>query len=124
MNDAIEKYIKDIKKNIYHLVPSDEYLEDLRQNLLEYAQQFPGVTYTDLVEQFGKPEDLAAEFVNDQKPYSPRERAIHRNKLRIFLFIALAIIVILILLIAVSSRQRQAMYSDVTTQTEGELITE
>ena len=33
-------------------------------------------------------------------------------------------IVILILWIAVSSRQRQAMYSDVTTETEGELITE
>lgn len=75
-----------IKKNIYHLVPSDEYLEDLRQNLLEYAQQFPDFTYTDLVEQFGKPEDLAAEFVNDQKPYSPRERAIHRNKLRVFFY--------------------------------------
>ena len=124
MNDAIEKYIKDIKKNIYHLVPSDEYLDDLRQNLLEYAQQFPDFTYTDLMEQFGKPEDLAAEFINNQRPYGPRERAAFRNKLRIFLFVAIAIIVILILLIAVSSRQRQAMYSDVTTETEGELITE
>ena len=40
MNDAIEEYIKDIKKNIYHLVSSDEYLEDLRQKTLFDSASF------------------------------------------------------------------------------------
>ena len=124
MNDIIEKYINDIRKNIYHLVPSDDYLDDLRQNLSEYAQQFPDFTYTDLVAQFGKPEELATEFVSSQKPYSPKERAAFRNKFRIFIFTSLSIIIIMTVIMAISSRDRQVMYTDVTTETEEVLISE
>ena len=118
MNDVIERYLDDIKKNLYNLVPSDDFLEEIRQNLLEYIRQFPETTYPDLVELFGTPEDVAAEFIDSRKPKYPRERAASRNKLRVFIFILLAIIVLLASLIVVASRDRQAMYTDVTTETE------
>ena len=57
MNKVIDQYISNVKKGLYNLVPSDNYLFDLRETLEEYIQQVPNSTYQDLTEQFGTPED-------------------------------------------------------------------
>ena len=41
MNKVIDQYISNVKKGLYNLVPSDNYLFDLRETLEEYIQQFP-----------------------------------------------------------------------------------
>lgn len=71
MSNAIEQYINKVRKELYHLVPSEDYISDLRTILAEYIQQFPESTYQNLVEQFGSPEDVAAEYINSQKPNVP-----------------------------------------------------
>lgn len=124
MNDAIEKYISNVKKELYHLVPSDEYISDLRSNLDEYAQQFTNCTYQQWVEQFGSPEDVAAEFISVHKPSGPKEQARYRKKILLLIILIVVLVVILSFVIFTSSRDRQAFYSDIVTETEGQVITE
>lgn len=124
MNDVIEKYIHNVKKELYHLVPSAEYIADLRSNLEEYVQQFENCTYQQLIEQFGAPEDVAAEFISIHKPNGPKEQAKFRRRKLLFITLIVALFLLLSFVIFTSSRDRQAFYSDVVTETEEEVITE
>lgn len=95
MNEIIEQYISNVKKELHRLVPAEDYISDLRMNLEEYVCQFPNSTYSDLVEQFGTPEFLAKEFIDIEKPDNPKKRSKHRR--RIFLLTILAACIIIIL---------------------------
>lgn len=47
MNEIIEQYISDVRKELYHLVPAEDYIEDLRATLEDHMQQFPDHSYKD-----------------------------------------------------------------------------
>lgn len=96
MNEIIEKYINNVKKEFYGLVHADEYLSDLRTNLEEFVRQFPDCSYADLVEQFGAPESAAKEYIESAKPNPPKVRAGRRRKKRILIIIVLIIIAYLL----------------------------
>ena len=96
MNHIIDKYLNNVQKALHHLIPDEPYLSDLRTNLEEYVQQFPGCTYEDLVSQFGSPENVAQDFIDTVKPNSIS----HRVKLRkrnILIFITLTSVIIFLL---------------------------
>lgn len=114
MNNIVEQYINNVKRELYHLIPAKEYILDLRTNLEEYMQQFPGSTYLDLVEQFGSPKSVAEEFIANQNPNTPKERAKQRKKVRLFVICTLVIITLLICLVVALSGNRQAYYTDTT----------
>lgn len=114
MNDIIEQYLAHVRRNLYHLVPDSDFLSDLRTNLEEYLQEFPDSTYQDLEERFGKPEDVAAEFIRSQNPDTPKNQARHRKKIRLFAILSCAIIVFLLCFIIALSGNRQAYFSDET----------
>lgn len=124
MNKVINQYISNVKKGLYNLVPSDNYLFDLRETLEEYIHQFPNSTYQDLTEQFGTPEDVADEYISCQKKDIPKELAKHRKNFRLFIILAISIIIFLICFVASLSQGRQAYYTDTITETEGEVISE
>lgn len=114
MNEIIEQYVSNVKKELYHLVHAEDYISDLRINLEEYVRQFPDSTYSDLVEQFGTPETVAKEFIDIKKPNNPKERSKHRFRTRLFVILTIIIIMFLICFIAALSGSRQAYYDDTT----------
>lgn len=59
----INRYIKDIKKELlYGSKQSREFLAQLRQNVCDFAAENENADMSQITEQFGKPEDIAATF--------------------------------------------------------------
>ena len=59
----INKYIKDIKKELlYGTKESRQFLKGLRQSVADFAEENPNAEMAQITEQFGKPEDIAATF--------------------------------------------------------------
>jgi uncharacterized membrane protein len=114
MSEIIEQYINNVRKELYRLVQAEEYILDLQTNLEEFIQQFPDSTYSDLVEQFGSPKTVAEEFINNQKPNSPQERAKRRTKIRLWTIIGLIIIILLVFIVIALSINQPAYYRDTT----------
>lgn len=114
MNDIIDEYIHNVRENMYHLIQAEHFLDDLRTNLEEYVQQYPDCTYSDLEEQFGLPESVAEEFIENEKPNPPKERAKHRNRIRIGFAAALVAIVVLIGFVIALSGSQILYYTDET----------
>lgn len=118
MEDIVEEYMNNVKKGLYNLVSSEEYLNDLQQNLEEYVQQFSNCTYQQLVEQFGEPEEVAAEYIGAKKPNGPREMAKSRKKVIILVAIIIALVLVLVVFVYTTSRDRQAFFTDTVTEEE------
>lgn len=111
MNHIIDKYLNNVQKALHHLIPDEPYLSDLRTNLEEYVQQFPGCTYEDLVSQFGSPENVAQDFIDTVKPNSIS----HRVKLRksnILIFITLTSVIIFLLLFVHALSRNRIVHSE------------
>lgn len=59
----INKYIKDIKKQLlYGTRETKQFLKELKQNIVDYVEENQGADMEQIMEQFGKPEDIAATF--------------------------------------------------------------
>ncbi len=59
----INRYIKDIKKELlYGTKESRQFLKELKQNVVDYAEENQNADMAQVTEQFGKPEDIAATF--------------------------------------------------------------
>lgn len=117
MNKAelIKEYMDQVRHNIYNLYPADDFLSALQNDLEDYTAQFPDCDFDDIVEQFGNPELVARDFLNNADTDSPRTKA-RKKKLKIILWIcALVIIGVLAVLCIFAATQRQVMFEDVTT---------
>lgn len=76
----IDIYIGKVKKEIYKLSPADDFLNELKSNLIEYSEDNPNCTMDDLIEQFGMPEDIAKEFLDNTVTYTPKIIAKKKKK--------------------------------------------
>lgn len=114
MNKIVEMYINNVNKELYHLVPSEDFLKDLRTNLEEYLQEFPDSSYQDLIEKFGAPSDVATEFINSFESASPKVQARKRKKIRTFIITVVAVIIFLGCLAVALLANQQSTYTDTT----------
>ena len=51
-----------VKRELRNLVPAGDFLKELRSSLEEFRRDHPDCTLEDIIEQFGKPEDVAREY--------------------------------------------------------------
>ena len=113
--ELIKEYMDQVRHNIYNLYPADDFLSALQNDLEDYTTQFPECNFDDIIEQFGNPELVARDFLNNADTDSPKTKA-RKKKLKIILWIcALVIIGVLAALCIFAATQRQVMFEDVTT---------
>lgn len=113
--ELIKEYMDQVRHNIYNLYPADDFLSALQNDLEDYTTQFPECNFDDIIEQFGNPELVARDFLNNADTDSPRTKA-RKKKFKIILWIcALVIIGVLAALCIYAATQRQVMFEDVTT---------
>lgn len=110
---SIEKYLEEVKKAIHHLVPCDDFINSLREELLDNLEANPDCTVEQLIEEFGKPETIAKDFLENHKELQPHKISKSKKTRNII------IVTLIIALAAVSwylwdiHQQTQAMATDV-----------
>lgn len=92
-DEIIEQYLLDIRKAIHNIVPCEIFLEGLRQELQEALNTSENCTLEELVSQFGDPESVAQEFLEDAEELQPKKIAKSKRKRNIIIG---ALIVILV----------------------------
>ena len=90
MNNKI-KYIKNVKK-LFELSSKDErsYLEDLKNRVMDFSEDFPLADYNDYVEHFGDPKDILILYYE----HTDTDMLIRRIKVRKYLILILTIITV------------------------------
>ena len=95
-NTIIEGYLDMVRKKIHNAGNADRFIDFLREDLQDFCDNNPGCTEEDLIMEFGKPEDVARNYINDNIKVDPKEVAKGKKK-KIALIIVLALILIAIL---------------------------
>ena len=111
----IDIYIGKVKKEIYKLSPADDFLNELKSNLIEYSEDNPNCTMDDLIEQFGMPEDIAKEFLDNTVTYTPKIIAKKRKRKKIIIVLLCVTLIIVAIYCIIHSMQTQSMATDVIT---------
>lgn len=111
----IDIYMNKVKKEIYKLSPADDFLNELKNNLIEYSENNPNCTIDDLIEQFGAPEDIAKEFLDNTLAYTPKIIAKKRKRKKIIIVSLCIMLVIAAIYCIKLSMQTQSMATDVIT---------
>lgn len=90
--DAAELYLQQVKDCIYALAPSDNFVYAIRDDCYTYLDGHPNCTLEDLIDQFGKPETIARDYLNSLNILTP-EKVVKtkRRKKIIITILALAI---------------------------------
>lgn len=111
----IDIYINEVKKEIYKLSPADDFLNELKNNLIEYSEDNPNCTMNDLIEQFGAPEDIAKEFLDNTPAYTPKIIAKKRKRKKIIIVLLCTTLLIAVIYCIMLSIQTQSKATDVIT---------
>lgn len=104
-----------VKKEIYNLSPADEFLAELKNNLMEYSEDHPNYTMDELIEQFGTPEDIAKEFLDNTLAYAPKTIAKKGKRKKIIIALLSAALIIAAIYCIGLSMQTQSKATDVIT---------
>lgn len=65
-NNLVKKYLHRIRKNLYvHGSTKKEFLKDIEADLISYIEEQETVTYDMLVDAFGTPEEIAADYIRE-----------------------------------------------------------
>ena len=64
-NTIIEGYLDMVRKKIHKAGNADRFRDFLREDLQDFCDNNPGCTEEDLIKEFGKPEDVARSYIND-----------------------------------------------------------
>lgn len=111
----IDIYMNEVKRELYKLAPADDFLNELKNNLLDFSEDNPNCSMDDLIEQFGKPEDLARDFLDNAFDCSPKSIA-KKNKKKKMVIILLCIALIIAAIYCIRlSMQTQSKATDVIT---------
>lgn len=97
MNAVIEKELKNYRKQIKKVltVPSNEkakMLQGLQSGIEEFAEQHPDAPFEDIQSHFGKPEEVAAEYLPDITPKDMKQFT-RRKKIILGLIVGLVVLV-------------------------------
>lgn len=110
---VIDIYIDKVKKELYKLAPADAFLKELEDNLIDYSRDNPNCSMDDLIEQFGRPEELAKEFLENTVDYSPKIIARKNKKKKIIIALLCIALVAVVAYCIIISMQTQSKGSDV-----------
>ena len=88
MQNEIKEYIKSVKKQIVcPTAESRQMLRELQANVSDFVQENPDADMVQIVEQFGKPEEIAKAYIADAEPQNIK-KAINIRKLLIAAIVA------------------------------------
>lgn len=63
---ADAQYLRHLKLLLpYHHSEEKQYIKRLKQTLSEYMDEFPSADYKELIDQFGEPKEVVAQFYSD-----------------------------------------------------------
>ncbi len=110
---VIDIYIDKVKKELYKLAPADAFLKELEDNLIDYSRDNPNCSMDDLIEQFGRPEELAKEFLENTVDYSPKIIARKNKKKKVIIALLCIALVAVVAYCVIISMQTQSKGSDV-----------
>lgn len=111
----IDIYMNEVKKELYKLAPADDFLNELKNNLLDFSEDNPNCSMDDLIEQFGKPEDLAREFLDSTLVCSPKMIAKKSKKKKIIIILLCIALIFAAIYCIRLSMQTQSKATDVIT---------
>lgn len=112
---VIDIYMNEVKKELYRLTPADDFLNELRNNLIDFSEDNPNCSMDDLIEQFGEPEEIAKEFLDSTFTYTPKmiaKRSKRKKTIIVLLCITLLIATIYCIRLSI---QTQSKATDVIT---------
>ena len=97
-NKVVNKYIKALSKQIvYPGKKKKKYLSEIKMDLLNSTESNPDADYELLCENFGSPESLAKEFMDNVDPAEYKKAVSKKRVLLIAVIIAIAIWAVFIL---------------------------
>ena len=65
MNNEIKKYLKEVEKHIpFSSKQKRDFIQLLTNNISELTERYKVITYEDIVENFGNPEEVAHQFIS------------------------------------------------------------
>ncbi|MCQ4638426.1 hypothetical protein NE619_16975 [Anaerovorax odorimutans] len=109
----IDEYIEAVRQALYKLTPSEEFLNALREDLTEFLLHYPDCTFDDLVRQFGSPEIVASDFLENTMDISPQKLA-HKKRIRIIIIVSLLVLLAGVIIYCIQiSMQTQSIATDV-----------
>lgn len=111
----IEKYLSEVKENIYKLDKADGFINEIRSSLTDYVEHNPDCSFDELVEQFGDPEDIAREFLDSYDYSSPKEISKKTRRHKILITLLIIVLIALVAFCLDMARHTQAKATDVVT---------
>ncbi len=88
MQNEIKEYIKSVKKQIVcPTAESRQMLRELQANVSDFVQENPDADMVQIVEQFGKPEEIAKNYLADAEPQNIK-KAINIRKMLVAAIVA------------------------------------
>lgn len=108
INSYIDTYIEKVRRELYRLAPSEDFLESLRETLLDYADLNPDCTLEDFIDQFGTPEMVAKDFLGDTEDLSPSKVAKKNRKRALIIGILVVLLAAVIFYCIAISEQTQS----------------
>ncbi len=128
-NNYCMEYYKILKELFPKLSFSEgKFLKDMKIQLRDYALLHPNATYTDVLDTFGLPEEIVAEFLREQNSAELHNIVLLQRQKRIIfhsILIALALIVLGCFVLFFTAYQEFITYSPTISETiieEGEVI--
>ena len=94
----VKEYISEIEKELYDINGTSEKLTELENELYDYADKTETFTFSELVNEFGTPEEIAADItgLNQDLSYTSITKD---NKKRNFTIILLIISIIVVVIV-------------------------
>ena len=81
-NPDVRKYMKQIKQELPTFNADGKQIKKmLLQNVRDYAQEEPEVSYAQLVSRFGSPEEIAAAYLSEQSSGTVKKAVCIRKKI-------------------------------------------
>ena len=114
-NEAIERYLDRIRKEIYNLTPVDQFIDTLRQDFYEYEESNPECTEEDLESEFGSPEEIAKDFLEGNSTIQPKQIAKSKKRRNIAIAILIIALVSMGAFLIDMLGQQQSRATDVIT---------
>lgn len=107
-DESIELYLQEIRNAIHNIVPCETFIEGVRQELQDAMDASEGCTLEELVLQFGSPESLAKEFLEDAEELQPKKIAKFKKRRNIVIVVLVVLLIASLAYLYVIHRQTQA----------------
>lgn len=112
-DEVIELYLQEIRNAIHNIVPCETFIEGLRQELQDALKSSGDCTLEELISQFGNPETLAKEFLEETEEFQPKKIAKSKKKRNIIIVALVVLLIASLGYLYVIHNQNQTKATDV-----------